>query len=328
MRGKHFKFLRYFFNELLAAFILFPRVLIMRISGKVNIVHFHGESYVPLISLLCKRFLDLPIIVTSHGEPAHFFQLRNSRIFLWIWSKTAKSVNHLAIVGKPLKDRFLYLGFEKSKIITIHNGHDSQAGNRSLTERFRERYQNKIILVSVARLVELKGIDTTLKAISIVKKVFDDDSLVYVHVGDGPIKGKLQKIVEDFALDDTVQFLGHLTYGDAMSVMKSGDIFVLPSWGDAFGIVYLEAMSRGLPSIGCRGAGAEETIVDGETGFLIDKDDAAALARTIIDLILDAKKRKRLALAAEQHAKLFTWARNAERYSMLYESLLVTRDRF
>src|SRR5690606_15172650 len=104
---------------------------------------------------------------------------------------------------------------------------------------------------------------------------------------EGPERTTLEELVREHHLENNVTFAGHLPYKQAMSVLAASDIFIMPSWLEAFGIVYVEAMARGKPVIGCWESGAEESVRDNVDGFLAKRknieDIEIALAKLICE---------------------------------------------
>jgi glycosyltransferase involved in cell wall biosynthesis len=97
-------------------------------------------------------------------------------------------------------------------------------------------------------------------------------------------------------------------------------IFVFPSlWHEPFGIPVIEAMAAGLPVVATRGGALPEIVVDGETGFLVDRGDAAALNSAIATLLRNPDLRARMGAAGRERVrKLFTWDRCVTRLQELY----------
>ena len=96
--------------------------------------------------------------------------------------------------------------------------------------------------------------------------------------GGGEMAGELKEAVEKRGLTDKVTLTGPLTHEKTLQAMGEADVFSLPSYGETFGISYLEAMSRGAVAVGSRGEGIDGTIVDGQNGFLLDAKDEKGLA--------------------------------------------------
>jgi glycosyltransferase involved in cell wall biosynthesis len=123
----------------------------------------------------------------------------------------------------------------------------------------------------------------------------------------------------ELGVADNVVFMGRLPHAGALAHMAGCDIFVLPSWNDDFGVVYLEALGLGKPVIGCRGQGVEDMVEDGRTGYLVEPRDTESLARTILHILNNGTESARVAAAArEKVLSSFTWEQNACRYTDVY----------
>jgi len=127
------------------------------------------------------------------------------------------------------------------------------------------------------------------------------------------------------ALEGCVHILGRVPDETLIGYYHTADVFALPSINiggrfEGFGLVYLEAGAAGLPVIGTLGCGAEEAIVDGETGFLVPQYDVEALAGAIIRLLTDADLRARMGAAGRARAAAFSWTNVAAQVRAVYES--------
>ena len=103
----------------------------------------------------------------------------------------------------------------------------------------------------------------------------------------------------------------------------AGDIFVLPSiCNDSFGIPVVEAMAAGSPVVASRSGGVIETVKDGETGFIVEKNDPQQLAQVLLRLLEDDALREKMGRAGRERALAnFTWARVAETMLRRYQEL-------
>src|SRR5690606_21514274 len=174
-------------------------------------------------------------------------------------------------------------------------------------------------ILSISNLLPLKGIADNLRALAILAGEHGVRDWSYTIIGDGPQRAELQELARTLGLLDRVHFRGRLSYEETMEELARCDIFSLPSWGDAFGIVYLEAMARGKPAIGCRGSGAQEIVTDRRDGILVPAKDPRALARELKRLIEEPELRHSLGTAALRTAERFTWEANARRVLDLLE---------
>jgi glycosyltransferase involved in cell wall biosynthesis len=131
----------------------------------------------------------------------------------------------------------------------------------------------------VGNIEPRKGLDTLVEAVdradaavelTVVGRAVDEG-----HVAD------VRRLVRELGLGDRVRFAGRLSDAELADALRASHVLAVPSRYEGFGIVYLEGMSFGLPAIASRAGGAKETVVDGETGVLVEPDDPAAVARAL-----------------------------------------------
>ena len=140
-----------------------------------------------------------------------------------------------------------------------------------------------------------KGHDELIDAWPLVVEKVPDAQLVIAGSGDDA-KRLMEKAAAGRA-GRHIQFTGFVSSATLDSLYQSAALFALPSRGEGFGLVYLEAMARRLPCIGSIHDAAGEVIVDGETGRLVDQRDIAGLGDTIAALLLDEDNRRRMGAA-------------------------------
>jgi phosphatidylinositol alpha-1,6-mannosyltransferase len=130
-----------------------------------------------------------------------------------------------------------------------------------------------------------KGMDTLITALPRLLTEWPDVQLV--AVGEGDDQGWLEQIADGRGVLRHVHFLSGLTYPQIVACYQACEIFALPSRGEGFGLVYLEAMACGKPVIGGAHGGAPEVIDDGKTGYLVQHGDAGQLATSLETLLAD-----------------------------------------
>jgi phosphatidyl-myo-inositol dimannoside synthase len=130
-----------------------------------------------------------------------------------------------------------------------------------------------------------KGMDTLVTALPRLLTEWPDVQLV--AVGEGDDQGWLEQIADGRGVLRHVHFLSGLTYPEIAACYQACEIFALPSRGEGFGLVYLEAMACGKPVIGGAHGGAPEVVDDGKTGYLVPHGDAGQLATSLETLLTD-----------------------------------------
>ena len=128
-----------------------------------------------------------------------------------------------------------------------------------------------------------KGMDTLVSALPRLLHEWTD--LQLVAVGEGDDQAWFEQLAEGCGVRRHVHFFSGLSYSELAACYSACEIFALPSRGEGFGLVYLEAMARGKPVIGGAHGGAPEVIDDGRSGYLVQHGDAPQLATSIETLL-------------------------------------------
>jgi phosphatidylinositol alpha-1,6-mannosyltransferase len=173
------------------------------------------------------------------------------------------------------------------------------------------------VLLTIARLVARKGIDTVLAALARVRDSVPD--VAYVVAGDGPDRERLEELARHAGVADCVRFTGPVPDDELPLWYSLGDVFVMPSRSEppdveGFGIVYLEAAACERPVVAARAGGVPDAVADGVSGLLVEPADPAGLARALSELLRDPARRAGLGRRARERVLSdFTWDRVAAR---------------
>lgn len=152
------------------------------------------------------------------------------------------------------------------------------------------------LLVAVARLVEQKGLDVAVRALP------DLPADVRLAVlGEGPERARLEALARDLGASDRLLLPGRV--GDVGAWLRQADVVVHPARWEGFGLALLEAMLAGKPVVASSVSSIPEIVADGETGLLVEPDDAPALARALESLLGDAALAARLGEAGRARAR-------------------------
>ena len=203
------------------------------------------------------------------------------------------------------------------KTSVIHNGILLGEENGSAQSLFKELgIPPKAQVVScVARLVPQKGHRTLLEAWAEVEKRTSNPWLLIV--GGGPLEEELKRQAKGLGLERVV-FAGVRYEVDA--ILKASCCTVLPSLKEGFSNVILEAMAAATPAVVTAVGGAEEAMVHGETGILVEAGDPQGFVKPLLNLVSNPGLAKRMGLQArERQQRLFTLKAMAEKTSKLYK---------
>lgn len=142
--------------------------------------------------------------------------------------------------------------------------------------------EHRRVLLTVGRLVgkeRYKGFDEVLEALPVLAEHCPD--LMYVIVGDGDDRPRLERKAAALGLAARVVFTGYVSEEEKKDLYALADAYAMPSRGEGFGIVYLEAMASGVPAIGSTQDGSRDALLDGKLGALVDPDDRNALVSAV-----------------------------------------------
>ncbi len=189
------------------------------------------------------------------------------------------------------------------------------------------------VILFVGRIEPLKGLDTLLQAIALLREAGMQCVVPHYLViigGDPSASGenlnqemvRLQKLSHELGLDELVLFLGkrgqeHLPY-----YYSAADILVMPSHYESFGLVALEAMACGTPVVASQVGGLAHLVLDGQTGFVIPNGDPDLLSKRIAVLLTDDALREKLGRQAAEYARQYSWVNIANRMIGLYQGML------
>ena len=286
-------------------------------SISADVIHVQTEGFAAVAARVARK-LRLPMIVTLHGvniNPRHLhsaYQMGRLRPAL----ASAKCV---ILVGEPLREFFgTYVGSDENFRV-VPNGIETEFSKRTgpIFEDGPRR------LVSVANLHEGKGIDLTLRALALLESE-GISNWTYRIIGEGREKAALHKLVMDLGLAGKVTLTGAVRHVEISGYLAREDIFVLPSYREAFGIAYLEAMAAGLLAVGVMGQGPSDFIRSGENGVLVPPRDVDALVAVLREILTgNTQHWQEVAREGQRTAHNgYTWDDHARKLIAVYEQVI------
>ena len=160
-----------------------------------------------------------------------------------------------------------------------------------LLKRYGLRPDQPVIL-TISRLSEAehyKGYDQILRALSAIRQRFPD--VRYVLGGRGGDRSRIESMIRERRLESNVTLAGFVPDYELCSHYNLCDLFAMPSKGEGFGIVFLEALACGKPVIAGNKDGSVEAVLNGELGALVDPDNVAEIANAIIEKVESRKEK-------------------------------------
>jgi D-inositol-3-phosphate glycosyltransferase len=191
------------------------------------------------------------------------------------------------------------------------------------------------IVLQLGRLVPRKGVDTAIRGLARLRDEHGIAARLLIVGGDAndpdpsvtPEIGRLQAIAREEGVEDAVVFVGRRGRDVLKHYYSAADVFVTTPWYEPFGITPLEAMACGTPVIGANVGGIKFTVRDGETGYLVAPDDAAAVGERVAHLYRHPRLLSVFGRQAIRRANdLFTWRHVAGGVAAIYEDVLAAGD--
>ena len=283
----------------------FLRVLVYLLNRRPTILHthlVHADAY----GQTAGRLARIPVrLSTKHG----FNEFREGQLFAF-GDRTLGALAHRQIAISRGLARYLAdtEGFPEPSFEIVHYG--IEAGPEP------EPYEGEELrFLCVGRLIPIKGHVVLLRAF---RRVLDERPDARLDIaGRGPLEHGLKDLARELGLNGAVRFLGHVT--PIQSAIERSFAVVVPSLGEGFGMVALEAMERARPVIAASIGGLEDIVREGETGLLVPPGEAEPLAQAMLALAADPARAAAMGLEARQRAlERFPEYRCTERTEEVY----------
>ena len=303
----------YFKNYWAYALFYGVKPIIKKLSD-FDLIHVQGSAPEDYTAYLISKRLNIPYVLTVHGDSVYNLYKYSNR-----FRNSKKAIeNAAAVIGVSTKviDRIKRLTSRRDKLYVILNGFAS-------AKIFDNKVSNKdgnLNILFVGTLVERKGSRYLIEAFSKLFKKFPKVNLTIA--GGGELLDEMKNFVSRLGINDRTILTGALPHNEVMKLMTQCDIFAMPSWDEAFGVVYLEAMSLKKPVIACKDEGIADVVSDGVEGMLVNPRDVNSILEKLIVLIENEKLRNDMGEKGYQKIKDLTWKNNALKTLEIYNKVL------
>lgn len=279
----------------------------------IEVIHAHMARDYSLASYAARRNHQTKFIATRHV----LFKL--NRLHRHTLARATRVIAVSQAVARELRASQIV---SNDQIAVIHNGIDVDRIKRTCDGLHPGLFLNTIgmpgggpLVGSIGELRTLKRHDDFIRAAAIILKEFPETQFVLAGVGE--IREQLEKLVAELGLTDHFHFLGWRD--DADKLLCAMDVFVSASETESFGLAIVEAMAAGTAVVATATEGAQEIIDDQKTGLLVPIGDVKSIAQSVIDLLRDSDKRRRLATkSVETVAKRFSLSRMVDEIEKMY----------
>ncbi|MBN1322251.1 MAG: glycosyltransferase family 4 protein [Thermoleophilia bacterium] len=293
-----------------------------------DVVHTHGMRANLPTRLASRGLRDRPCLFTTvHSDlRLDYTSTSLARVYEGLDRATVDWVDGIVCVSEALKTLLVERGYPVERLTTVHSGLetvDYPVHQKDPAARPR--------IGTVARLVAVKDVDLMLEVVGRLRRTHPQVELVVV--GDGPERARLEALAGEMGLAQAVCFAGSLE--DVGPTLGFLDVYLVTSvFEGGVSMSVLEAMAAGLPVVTTAAGGVAEVVVDGESGYVVGRDQergalAAALAERAAALLSDPGLRARMGAAGARRVRAhFTVDQTAALVRRAYERCLAARGRY
>jgi glycosyltransferase involved in cell wall biosynthesis len=289
---------------------------------KYSVQHVHlCDGLLSPVGLLLKFLTGATVTITLHGLDITYPHPLYQMSIPWCITKT----DGIICVSHSTRDECVRRIMPCPRCTVIPNGirpnqlylePPKNELRRKLESLIGISIKNKKVLLTIGHLVKRKGVAWF--TANVMPHL--EDSYLYVVAGEGPERGAIQNIVDQYDLQGRVLLLGEVSGEDRKLIYNASDIFIMPNItvpGDVegFGIVALEAGSCGLPVVASNIQGLRDAVIDGKTGYLVEEGNVEGFVSRITDMNLNKDQIRKIVNST------FDWGKIYKRYHDIFVEL-------
>lgn len=288
---------------------------------QLDLLHVHYAIPHAVCAYLAKKMTDdqLKIVTTLHGTDITVLGYDPSLNDMIRFGIEGSDV--VTAVSESLVQQTYDLLQPKKAIQTVYNFIDERVYFKKDTQDLKTQYgisDDEKVIIHVSNFRKVKRVQDVVKSFHLIEKQVASKLLL---VGDGPEISVVCNLVRELGLKDKVLFLGKQE--NLEDLYSISDLMLLLSEKESFGLVLLEAMACGVPSVGTKIGGIPEVIDDGVTGFLSDVGDVEDIAQNAVKILENATLHKDFAENAISRVKEhFSSQKIVEQYEDMYKQLI------
>lgn len=289
-----------------------------------NLDVFHVHYAVPhaSVAFLAKQILNslnlhVPVVTTLHGTDITL--VGKNQAYEPVVSFSIEQSEGVTAVSEFLK-KATYDNFAvESQIRVIPNFVDLDRFRRQDKDHFRKLITTggQKVLIHTSNFRKVKRIGDVIETFFRVREKMPSRLLM---VGDGPERNRAEEMCRELGLCDDIYFLGNQNAVE--EIYAIGDLFLLPSENESFGLSALEAMACGVPVVSSNAGGLSEVVIDGQTGFTADVGDVDAMGRHAVYVLEDEERWQEFSERAFDHAQQFSVEKIVPAYESYYQEVV------
>jgi L-malate glycosyltransferase len=291
-------------------------------SAHLDVLHVHYAIPHASAALLAKQILKqkgitIPVVTTLHGTDITLVGREVTYEHVVSWSINQSDA--VTAVSNKLKEETLEHFDITREIDVIPNFIDFNRFNKKPREHFKQMIapNGEKIIIHTSNFRKVKRVEDV---VAIFSRIIKEIPAKLLLIGDGPERSHIEKVCREHNTCDWVTFLGKQEAIE--EILSIGDLFVLPSESESFGLAALEAMACEVPVISTNAGGIPEVNINGVTGFLSDVGDVESMAQNAITLLKDPEMLKTFRKNALKQAHNFDLKTILLQYEAVYNRVV------
>ncbi|WP_335348267.1 glycosyltransferase family 4 protein [Bacillus sp. JJ1503] len=295
---------------------------------RFNLIHAH-DWLVGASATVLRNTLRIPLIATIHATEYGRNKGIHTELQKFIHDKEQQLITQAdtIIVCSEYMKRELNQVFRLRNEKKLHIISNGTAANTHVKDGLKALevmpiQKNKRLIFSIGRIVKEKGFDTIIEAAQKMQRQFPD--VYFIVAGKGPLLDKYQRMVDRLQLQNLLFFVGYVSDEQRTALLNLCRMAVFPSRYEPFGIVALEAMQAGKPTIVSNTGGLKEIVQHKRSGMLMKPGCSDSLIEQIKYLLENESHAEQIGLSGKKRVEtIFSWERVAEETVKVYEELLI-----
>ncbi|MFN5889502.1 MAG: N-acetyl-alpha-D-glucosaminyl L-malate synthase BshA [Bacteroidota bacterium] len=291
-------------------------------SAKLDVLHVHYAIPHASAALMAKQILAemnirIPVVTTLHGTDITLVGREITYEPVVSWS--INNSDAVTAVSQNLKEDTLKHFHIRKEIDVIPNFIDFNRFNKKPREHFKQMIapNNEKIIIHTSNFRKVKRIEDVIRVFQQIQQQVPSK---LVLIGDGPERSNIEKTCRELNVCQWVTFLGKQEAIE--EILSIGDLFLLPSESESFGLAALEAMACEVPVVSSNAGGIPEVNIHGKTGFLADVGDVDTMARYSIDLLNNNDMHEEFRKNALKQAHSFDLQEILIQYETIYSRVI------
>lgn len=302
---------------------LTSKLVDVALYAKLDLVHVHYAIPHASVAYMAKKILaaqnyHLPFVTTLHGTDITLVGKNSS--YNPVVTFAINQSDAVTAVSQSLADETYQSFSVKNKIDVIPNFIDLKRFAKQRKDHFKKAIApgGEKIIIHASNFRPVKRVEDVLKVFTQIVQHIPSKLIL---IGDGPERTNIEKLCRESPACEHTRFLGKQEAVE--EILSIGDLFLLPSETESFGLAALEAMACQVPVISSNTGGIPELNVNGVTGFLSNVGDVDDMAKNAIEILSDCDRLKTFKAAALAHALTFDLQNIMPRYEEVYERVLM-----